>query len=250
VPWFPVGEAIRAARERRGSSLEALAERAGITVAALHRLESGRTRTIRPATLDTLAGALRCAKDELARHAPRGAAPPSPRAKPKPSAPEPTPLTARTLVDVRTACRAHEGRLFRARCRLRPEQEPLSRLDRIALGCSRTGVGGRFVILLGVGPRGPRATVYSITPRATLDLQDLAASGASTVLDLRLRVVVTPADHPTVMMSSEDAKDSDHFFRHWPGGFQRQDSAEPVPLAFVVEAIDGRNVRPPAKRGY
>ena len=242
MPWFPDGEAIRAARERRGLSLAALAERAGLTVAALHRLEIGRTHTIRPATLDALGKALQRDKDDLARWA-RTSSPTS-RARPKP-VPGPTLLTARVLANVRTAYRAHEGRLFRARGRVAPAHGELSRLDRIALGCSRTGVGGRFVLMLGVGKRAQRVSVYSIAARGTLDLEQLESSGAVATLDLRLRVVETPADHPTISARNRDeAGDSHYFARNWPRGFVRPEARAPVPWAFVVEAIDGRRVYP------
>ncbi len=60
-----IGGRVRAARQRRGWSREALAFHAGISWSAISQLESGRRRNLRPSTLAALAGALEVTVDYL-----------------------------------------------------------------------------------------------------------------------------------------------------------------------------------------
>jgi transcriptional regulator with XRE-family HTH domain len=60
-----IGERVRASRERRGWSREALAFHAGLSWSAIAQLETGRRRNLRPATLAALAKALGLTVDYL-----------------------------------------------------------------------------------------------------------------------------------------------------------------------------------------
>jgi transcriptional regulator with XRE-family HTH domain len=60
-----IGGRVRAARQRRGWSREALAFHAGISWSAITQLETGRRRNLRPSTLAGLAGALGVTVDYL-----------------------------------------------------------------------------------------------------------------------------------------------------------------------------------------
>ncbi len=60
-----IGGRVRAARQRRGWSREALAFHAGISWSAISQLEAGRRRNLRPSTLAALAGALGVTVDYL-----------------------------------------------------------------------------------------------------------------------------------------------------------------------------------------
>jgi transcriptional regulator with XRE-family HTH domain len=62
-----IGSRLRAARERRGWSREALAFKAGISWSAIAQIESGRRRNARPGTLSALADALGVNLDYLVR---------------------------------------------------------------------------------------------------------------------------------------------------------------------------------------
>jgi len=67
-----IGSRLRAARERRGWSREALAFHSGISWSAVAQIESGRRRNVRPNTLSALSDALGVSLDYLARgRAPR-----------------------------------------------------------------------------------------------------------------------------------------------------------------------------------
>jgi transcriptional regulator with XRE-family HTH domain len=65
-----IGSRVRAARERRGWSREALAFHAGVSWSAIAQVESGRRRNVRPSTLAALAGALGVSIDYLVRGSP------------------------------------------------------------------------------------------------------------------------------------------------------------------------------------
>jgi transcriptional regulator with XRE-family HTH domain len=60
-----IGSRVRAARQRRNWSREALAFHAGISWSAIRQLEAGRRRNLRPGTLAALAGALGVTVDYL-----------------------------------------------------------------------------------------------------------------------------------------------------------------------------------------
>lgn len=60
-----IGSRVRAARQRRGWSREALAFHAGISWSAITQLEAGRRRNLRPSTVAALAGALGVTVDYL-----------------------------------------------------------------------------------------------------------------------------------------------------------------------------------------
>jgi transcriptional regulator with XRE-family HTH domain len=68
-----IGTRLRAARERRGWSREALALHAGVSWSAIAQVESGRRRHVRPDTLSALAEALGVTIDYLVRGAPTAA---------------------------------------------------------------------------------------------------------------------------------------------------------------------------------
>ncbi|TCB98354.1 XRE family transcriptional regulator [Micromonospora zingiberis] len=77
-----VGSRIRAARQARGMSLRALAEKVGVSASMLSLLENGRSRSSIP-TLYAVVEALDMSMDELFS----GAQPPAPRATERASAP-------------------------------------------------------------------------------------------------------------------------------------------------------------------
>src|SRR5579862_7193628 len=60
-----IGQAVRAARERRGWSRENLAHHSGLSWGAIVQIESGRRSSLRPTTLDALASALDVSVDYL-----------------------------------------------------------------------------------------------------------------------------------------------------------------------------------------
>lgn len=62
-----IGDRLRRVREARGLSLQELADRSGVTKAAIWRLEQGQNAP-RTETLDRLASALEVASDYLAGH--------------------------------------------------------------------------------------------------------------------------------------------------------------------------------------
>jgi transcriptional regulator with XRE-family HTH domain len=65
-----IGTRLRAARERRGWSREALAFHSGISWSAIAQVESGRRRNVRPQTLSALSGALVVTIDYLVHGGP------------------------------------------------------------------------------------------------------------------------------------------------------------------------------------
>jgi transcriptional regulator with XRE-family HTH domain len=72
-PQSGIGTRLRAARERRGWSREALAFHAGVSWSAIAQVESGRRRHVRPDTLSALAEALGVTIDYLVRGVPTAA---------------------------------------------------------------------------------------------------------------------------------------------------------------------------------
>lgn len=69
-----IGARVRAARERRGWSREALAFHAGVSWSAIAQVESGRRRNVRPSTLAALARALGVSIDYLVHGGPASSA--------------------------------------------------------------------------------------------------------------------------------------------------------------------------------
>jgi transcriptional regulator with XRE-family HTH domain len=67
-----IGTRLRAARERRGWSREALAVHSGISWSAVAQIESGRRRNVRPDTLSALSGALGVTLDYILHGRPSG----------------------------------------------------------------------------------------------------------------------------------------------------------------------------------
>jgi transcriptional regulator with XRE-family HTH domain len=65
VAVHDIGTALRAARAQRGWTRDQLADRAGVSVAAIAQIESGRRRDVRLSTLTALATALDVSLDEL-----------------------------------------------------------------------------------------------------------------------------------------------------------------------------------------
>jgi transcriptional regulator with XRE-family HTH domain len=68
-----IGIRLRAARERRGWTREALAYHSGVSWSAIAQIESGRRRQVRPDTLSALAEPLRVTIDYLVRGVPAAA---------------------------------------------------------------------------------------------------------------------------------------------------------------------------------
>ncbi len=67
-----IGTRLRAARERRGLTREALAFHSGVSWSAIAQIESGRRRNVRPDTLTALTGPLQVTLDYIVHGRPSG----------------------------------------------------------------------------------------------------------------------------------------------------------------------------------
>lgn len=227
---FVNGERLRARRLARRTTVDKLAERAGVSARTLHTLEkSARVRST-VVTAESLAGALEMEEGALLvrdddEDASADAIPP-PRVKrapsrldalaarepPTPPSDTPPPMTARAMKRLLTAFAIYEGERYIVDGRL-DDHRALTKAEARLLG-TKVGVGGRFhVMRVVVGTEELGITVH--TTRAADTRALLARKGKPVRLEVR------------VLVAPDDEVDGFVFFR----------SPTLTPWALVVEAI-------------
>ena len=224
------GDVIRAARERRGWSRQDLADRTQLSERTLTRIEKDEGETSRPSTTLSLSRALELDMEEFIIELPDPPPPPPPpepvhppgsveeymamRQKKKFGPLPPAPLPKDPYQYFHAAFRAEQRRIFNFAawvCAI----EPLTDVERIALGCWKRGVGARFEVKRRAGRASSMVTLYSNLADQTRALGEALSSGRAVDVGASVVVVQGASEHPT-MSSSSDLPPS-LFVREWRG---------------------------------